>query len=50
MSGGETSATALVGGQAGALEVQVERLCRVAGPDVPAATASATDAAAAAES
>ena len=45
MSGGETSATALAGGQAGALEVQVEPLRRVARPDVPAAAANATDAA-----
>jgi hypothetical protein len=47
MNGGETSAPALAGGPAGALEVQVERLRRAAGSDAPAA--SATDAAAAAE-
>ena len=49
MSGGETSASARASGQAGALEVQVERFRRAAGSDVPAATASATDAAAVAE-
>jgi len=47
VSSGETSAPALAGGQAGALEAQVEQLRRVA--DVPAAATSATDAAAAAE-
>jgi len=45
MSGGDPSATALAGGQAVALEVQVERLRRAAGPDVPAAAANATAAA-----
>lgn len=49
MSGGETSAPALAGGQAGALEAQVEQLRRVAGSEVPAAVASDTNAAAAAE-
>jgi hypothetical protein len=47
MSGGQTSVIALAGGQASILEI--EQLRRVAGPDVPAAAASATDAAAAAE-
>jgi len=49
MSRSETSTPALAGGQAGALEAQVEQLRRAAGPDVPAAAASTTDAAAAAE-
>jgi len=49
MSSGDASAPALAGDRSGAVEAEVERLRCAAGPDVPAAAASATDAAAAAE-